>query len=88
MNLIRLIFEIVRKFVPMDPNEYAQMRSEAEEWESKLKPDSENALEKFYCKYGRVWWFKLFNAVMYMYLLARIPIWINPNNTYEEEDEE
>ena len=86
MNGLTMVFELVRKFVPMKPEDYAQLRNEGEEWESKLKSDSENKLEQMYTNYARKWGARLGFAVLYLVLLRRIPMWINPT-VYEEKEE-
>ena len=86
MNGLTMVFELVRKFVPMNPEEYSQLRNEGEEWEAKLKADSENKAEQLYAKYSRKWGTRLGFAILYLVLLRRIPMWINPT-VYEEKQD-
>jgi hypothetical protein len=86
VNLISLIFALVRKFVPVQETEYASMKMEADEWHQNIigqnakEENSLNAFEKFYAKYTSVWYFKLLLAVSYIFLVKYIQDFMTEDN--------
>ena len=66
MDLIELLFKLVQKFVPLSLESYNQMYQEANDWKSKLKKDSDNAIERMYVNLTYKWFFRLGCAVAYI----------------------
>ena len=85
MKPLDMAFELVRKFAPMKPEDYAQLRNEAEEWDSKILSTDENKIKSMYAIWTRKWGVRLFCAIFYIVLLRKIPMWINPE-IYEAEE--
>lgn len=86
MKPLNMVFELVRKFVPMDENEYAKLQDEGMRWDAKITDDDENKLKAFYAKYSRMWGVRLLCAIAYLWFVRKIPQWINPEIYEEEED--
>ena len=85
MDLIELIFKLVRKFVPISLEDYQRMYTEADNWRSKLNPDSENKIEKLYTDNMNKWYVRLFIAVMYIPLIKWIMDMQTPDSDSETE---
>jgi hypothetical protein len=83
MDLIELIFKLVRKFVPISMEDYQRMYTEADDWRSKLNPDSSNKVEKLYTDQMNKWFVRLFIAVMYIPLVK----WIMDIQRPDDEDD-
>lgn len=69
MELMDLIFAIVAKFTPIDPNKFAAIQNEALKWRSKIQEDpieKEKPMSKFYLKINEPWWMKLAFAAAYV----------------------
>ena len=85
MDLIELIFKLVRKFVPISLEDYQRMYTEADNWRSKLNPDSENKIEKLYTDNMNKWYVRLFISVMYIPLIKMIMDMQTPDSDNETE---
>jgi hypothetical protein len=81
MKLIDLIFALVSRFTPMGPQQVRELRAEAAEWETKLNPETGNAIEKLYVKVNDPWFARLGFAISYIWLVKEIKTWL-----YEDEE--
>ena len=99
MNIIDLLFKLLRKFVPMDENEFAKLREEGVNWYGNLRGDEE-AIEKAekegdkglmllkFKKMASTWQFRTGCAVAYIVLVRKIYEWIEAPLERPEEEEE
>ena len=85
MDLIELIFKLVRKFVPISMEDYQRLYNEADDWRSKLNPDSDNGAERMYVKYMNLWYVRLALAVSYIPLVKYV-IDIQKTDSVNEEE--
>lgn len=83
MDLIELIFKLVRKFVPISMEDYQRMYTEADDWRSKLNPDSNNKVEKLYTEQMNKWYVRLTISVLYIPMVK----WIMDIQRPDEEEE-
>ena len=86
MDLIELIFKLVKKFVPISLEEYQRLYNEADDWKSKLNPDSDKPIEKMYCKYMNLWYVRLAIAVSYIPFVKMIMDMQRPTEIEDEDD--
>lgn len=86
MDLIELIFKLVKKFVPISLEEYQRLYNEADDWKSKLNPDSEKPVERMYTKYMNLWYVRLAIAVSYIPMVKIIMDMQRPTEIDEEDD--
>ena len=87
MDFIELIFKLVRKFVPISMDDYQRLYNEADDWRSKLNPDSSNQVEKAYVKYTNLWYVRLGLAVAYIPMVKWI-LDIQRSDTIQENEVE
>jgi len=85
MDLIELIFKLVRKFVPISMEDYQRLYNEADDWRSKLNPDSSNTAEKIYVKYMNFWYVRLALAVAYIPMVKYVIDIQKTDSVLEEE---
>jgi hypothetical protein len=88
MDIIELIFKLVKKFVPISMEEYQRLYNEADEWRSKLNPKSKNKLEKMYCKYMNLWYVRLGIAISYIPFVKAIMDMQRPPEIEESQEEQ
>jgi hypothetical protein len=88
MDIIELIFKLLKKFVPISLEEYQRLYNEADDWRSKLNPDSDKKIEQLYCKYMNLWYVRLGLAVMYIPAVKWIMDLQKPTEIAEESEEE
>ncbi|HAF28110.1 MAG TPA: hypothetical protein DCG75_03590 [Bacteroidales bacterium] len=85
MDLLELLFALVKKFVPVNGVKMAEIQHEAEVWEKnvlgKKESDSPNIFEVWYKKLSQIWWFKLLLAVLYIPLFRGIMSIMNPETS-------
>ena len=86
MDLIELIFKLVKKFVPISLEEYQRLYNEADTWKSKLNPDSDKPVEKMYTKYMNLWYVRLAIAVAYIPAVKMIMDMQRPTEIDEDDD--
>lgn len=88
MDIIELIFKLLKKFVPISLEEYQRLYNEADDWRSKLNPDSEKQLERAYCKYMNLWYVRLGLAVLYIPAVKWIMEMQRPQELEQDSEEE
>ena len=86
MDLIELIFKLVKKFVPISLEEYQRLYNEADDWKSKLNPDSDKPVERMYTKYMNLWYVRLAIAVSYIPMVKIIMDMQRPTEIDDEDD--
>tara|TARA_B110000902_G_scaffold245806_1_gene300257 strand:- start:3106 stop:3378 length:273 start_codon:yes stop_codon:yes gene_type:complete len=86
MDLIELIFKLVKKFVPISMEEYQRLYNEADDWKSKLNPKSKNKVEQIYCKYMNLWYVRLTIAIAYIPAVKSIMDMQRPQELEQEEE--
>ena len=86
MDLIELIFKLVKKFVPISMEDYGRMYNEADEWRSKLNPDSNNKFEQMYVKSMTQWYVRLAISVSYIPFVRYIMDIQKPTENEEETE--
>ena len=88
MDIIELIFKLVKKFVPISLEEYQRLYNEADDWRGKLNPDSDKAVERAYCKYMNLWYVRLGLAVLYIPAVKWVMDLQRPQEIEQVEEEE
>lgn len=91
MGIIELIFALIEKFVPVSPVKLTGLRRDADKWESDLigkEEEKQNAVEKQYVKYSKMWWFQLLLAVLYIPLFKWLAELMNPQTSELDLDSE
>ena len=88
MDLIELIFKLVKKFVPISMEEYQRLYNEADDWKSKLNPKSKNKFEQTYCKYMNLWYVRLGLAIAYIPSVKAIMDMQRPQEIEQDADDD
>lgn len=87
MELMDLIFAIVSKFTPIDPNKLAMLQSKALKWRADIQEDvieKEKPINKFYLKINEPWWMQLIFAASYVPIVK----WMQSTERQGGEEEE
>ena len=75
MDLIELIFKLIRVHVPISQESYGQLYNEATDWKSQAHSEHENGLLKAYARVHKPWGVRLALAVLYIPLTKLITTW-------------
>lgn len=87
MNLIQLIFELLKSFVPMDPTKRASLQIQGETWYKELdaNPETSNAFLVTLKEHGEKWFVQVGFAISYIFLSKFIHDFLNPSEEEEED---
>lgn len=87
MNLIQLIFELLKSFVPMNETKRASLQIQGEEWYKDLdaNPETSNRFLVMLKSHGEKWFVQVGFAVSYIFLSKYIHDFLNPSQ--EDEDD-
>jgi hypothetical protein len=100
MNIIQLLFELLRKFVPFQQGEYAKLKDEAESWYEGIREDDEELQKKIksgdkkaqlmikFKQLASSWQARTLGAVLYIVLVRKIYEWMESPLERPEEEEE
>lgn len=88
MNLIQLIFELLKSFVPMADTKRNSLQMQGEDWYRNIdaNPETSNRFLVMLKTYGEVWYVQVLFAVSYIFLTKYIHDFINPTDEEGDED--
>ena len=66
MDPLKFLFKLIENFVPIDTQDFRQIKTEATTWVEGITNDSKNPLQRGYMFISDRWYLKLLLAILYI----------------------